>query len=303
MAMNRRTLITRLSAAALAAPATALAQGRAPVRVVASFSVLADVVRVVAGPRARITMLVGLNEDAHHYDPKPGDARALAEAQLLVENGLGFERWLDPLATASGFSGQRVAASAGVSPILVRETIPDPHVWQSFENAKIYAGNVERALAAASPADRAAFARNRAAFDADVDAAFTEAKAAMAQVSAPRGLFLVPHNSFRYMGRELGLTFRGLRALNTGAQPSAKEVAQLIGEIRAAGAAAAFVENITDPRLIRQIAAESGAHIGGKLYSDALSLPTEPAATYGGMLRHNARTLVAAARAIAAPAR
>lgn len=296
--MDRRKLIAGLSGAALCAPGAAAAQTRAPVRVVASFSVLADVVRVIAGRRASVTMLVGLNQDAHHYTPKPGDARALSQAQLLIENGLGFERWLDPLAAASGFKGRRMAASEGVTPILVRETIPDPHVWQSFDNAKIYARNVERALAAAAPADAAAFARNRAAFEAEVDAVAAEARAAMPGPAAPRGLFLVPHNSFRYMGRELGLSFRGLRALNTGAQPSAKEVAQLIADIRAAGAAAAFVENITDPRLIQQIAAESGAHIGGKLYSDALSTPSEPAATYVAMLRHNALAIAAAARVI-----
>jgi zinc/manganese transport system substrate-binding protein len=293
---TRRTMLAVAGAAAVSALQPAWAQPRRPIATVATFSVLEDVVRVIAGARADVSALVGANQDAHVYSAKPGDARRLARAQLLVRNGMGFEGWLDRLTTASGFAGRVVTASDGVNPIMVREGLADPHVWQSFANAKIYARNVAQAFAALSPADASVFNANRAAFEAEVDRIFAEARALLQTAPAERGLFLVPHNSFRYMGRELGLTFRGLRALNTGAQPSAKDLATLVMEIRKTGAAVAFLENITDQRLITQIAAETGVRIGGKLYSDALSEPSGPAGTYLAMLRHNARTLAHAAR-------
>lgn len=280
-----------------ASAATPALARRAALPIMATFSILADVAAQVGGSLVRVASLVGPDQDAHHYDPKPGDLRAIARSRLVVRNGLGFEGWMDRLVSASGYRGPITTGADGIVPILVRGTIPDPHVWQSFDNTKIYAANIERALARLMPEEAIALARNRARFDTAIEAARTEARALIAPIPANRRLVVVPHNSFRYLGRELGLEFRGLRALSTGAQPSGAALAQLVRDVKASGAAACFVENIGDERLIAQIARETGARVGGRLHSDALSGPNGPAPTTVAMLRSNVRLIAAALRA------
>jgi len=292
------TLSRRAVAAGLAlAPGLAVAQGR-PLKVVASFSVLEDMARQVGGPDVAVHVLVGRNGDAHHYDAKPGDARALREADLVLVSGFNFESWLPKLLEASGFRGRQAIAGEGIAPILVGRNgdIPDPHVWQSFANARTYARNVERALATLRPARAAAFARARTAWEARLDAASAQARATVPTGQADRVL-VVPHNSFRYLGRELGLTFRGVRGLSTAGQPSAGDFAKLVDAVREAKGAVVFRENMTEARTVERLAAETGAKIGGVLYSDALSEPTGPAPTYLAMLTHNVRVIAAGLRA------
>jgi zinc/manganese transport system substrate-binding protein len=264
---------------------------RQALNVITTFSILGDIVATIGGARVSVRSLIGPDQDSHRYDPRPTDARAIALADLVVRNGMGFEGWLDRLITASGFRASLVTASDGITPIFVRDTIPDPHVWQSFTNVKIYARNIELGLARLAPASARDFAANRARFHTQVDQAFARAKALMAPIPADKRLVVVPHNSFRYLGQELGLQFRGLRSLSTGGQPSAAGLAGLINEIKTSGAAAAFVENIGDERLIGQIAQQSGARVGGKLYSDALSPPGGPASTTLAMLDYNVRAI------------
>lgn len=293
MMLSRRAVAAGLALS----PGLAAAQGR-PLRVVASFSVLDDIARQIGGPDVTVHVLVGRNGDAHHYDPKPGDARALRDADLVLVSGFNFEGWLPKLLEASGFRGRQAIAGEGIAPILVGRNgdIPDPHIWQSFGNARTYARNVERALAALRPARAAAFARARTAWEARLDTAFAEARAAVPPGQEGRVL-VVPHNSFRYLGREFGLTFRGVRGLSTGGQPSAGDFAKLVDAVREAKGAVVFRENMTEARTVERLAAETGARIGGVLYSDALSEPTGPAPTYLAMLRQNVRVIAAGLRA------
>jgi zinc/manganese transport system substrate-binding protein len=274
--------------------AAATPTGAAPIPVLATFSVLQDLTREVGGARVRVEALIGPDQDAHHHDARPGDLRRVRAARLVVRNGLGFEGWLDRLVAASGHRGPVLTASTGTPPIIVGRGVPDPHVWQSFANVKIMAGNIAGALSRLSPADRALFAGNLARFSARVDAAAVAAKRRMAAIPPARRVIVVPHNSFRHLAAELGFQVRALRALSTGAQPSATALATLVREVRATRAAAFFVENVGDARLIAQIARETGARVGGRLYSDALSGPDGPAPTTLAMLEHNARVIAAA---------
>jgi zinc/manganese transport system substrate-binding protein len=308
--MRRRDLLA--GAAGLAAGLAALSasvRAQEPVPVVASFSILADMVRQVGGERVAVTTLVGPNGDAHVYQPTPADAKALARARLLVLNGLGFEGWMARLQRSSGFKGAVAIASTGAATQARAEDdhghahsgaggrarpAADPHAWQNLANAKVYAANIRDALAAADPEGRAAYAANAARFAAAVDVLDAEVRAALAGIPAERRKVITTHDAFGYFGRAYGVTFLAPESVSTEAEASARDVAAIIRQIRADKVPAVFIENVTDPRLLEQIGRETGVRIGGTLFSDALSGPEGPAATYLDMVRHNVRTLVAA---------
>ncbi len=271
------------------------------VKAVASFSILGDMVRQVGGDRVDVVTLVGPDGDAHVYSPTPADARNLATANLLVVNGLGFEGWMERLEKSSGFMGETVVASTGVTPRQMveeeggtPEEIADPHAWQSLANGKIYVANIRDGLIAVDPAGKAVYEANAAAY---LDAIAKEAAAAeetLAKLPADRKRIITSHDAFGYFGAAYGLEVIAPEGVSTEAEASAKDVAKIIRQIKAEHIEAVFIENVTDHRLLDQIARETGAKIGGTLYTDALSGPDGPAPTYLGMFRHNVGALSAA---------
>jgi zinc/manganese transport system substrate-binding protein len=289
-----------LAAALAAAPLGALAD--APLRVVASFSILDDMVAQVGGGRIALTTLVGPDGDAHVYQPTPADARAVAAADLVVVNGLGFEGWIDRLIAASGYAGPVVVASDGVATLVVdgegehghAHADVDPHAWQSLAAARVYVANIAAALGAADHAGADDYAAARDAYLAEIAALEDETRAALAALPPARRVVVTSHDAFGYFARDHGLEFLAPQGLSTEAEASAQDVAALIAQIRERAIPAIFVETIADPRLLRQIERETGARIGGALYSDALSGPDGPAPSYLDMMRHNLRTLTEA---------
>ncbi|MEM1431296.1 MAG: metal ABC transporter substrate-binding protein [Pseudomonadota bacterium] len=362
---TRRTLLrsaTALVALSLAGPVSA--QSAEPTRVVATFSILGDMVERIGGEHVAVTTLVGPNGDAHVYQPTPAAARAVSEAEVLVVNGLEFEGWLDRLIDASDFGGLRVVATAEVEPIAfdghhddhgdhgdehaehdhdhdhgeehaeaehdhdhgeehaeaehdhdhAEEHAEaehehdheehasaghdhhdhgafDPHAWQSLENAVIYVDNITAALAQNDPANAGTFYQNRAAYVEEIETLDAEIREIIASLPADRRTVVTSHDAFQYFGRDYGLTFLSPLGLSTEAEASAQDVARLIEQMRDEGISAVFIENITDSRLLEQIANETGATVGGTLYPGALSGPDGPAPTYLDMMRHNATTL------------
>ena len=249
----------------------------------------------VGGNRVDVTTLVGPNGDIHVYAPTPADAKTLARANLIVVNGLGLEGWLNRLIAVSGSKAPLVIASRGVHP---RETtdptgsnrlVGDPHAWQSVANAETYVENIRDGLITVDPAGKEFYETGAAAYLAKLAALDSEIKAAMATIPSDRRKIITTHSAFGYFGDAYGLQFIAPEGISTGAEPSAREVAKLIAQIRTQKIPAGFLENITDPRLIERIAAETGAKIGGTIYSDSLSPPDGPAATYIDLMRHNAR--------------
>lgn len=272
----------------------ASAQTRLPV--VATFSILADFVREVGGDRVAVTSLVGPNADAHAYAPTPDDARRIAAARLVLVNGLGFEGWLSRLADAAARGAPTVVASRGVR-VRAREDDPkrpDPHAWHDVANAKRYVTNIRDALAAADPAAAAVYAENAAAYLAQLDALDAEVREAIGRIPPARRRVITSHDAFGYFGAAYGLAFVAPEGVAADAEASARDVARIIAQIRRERIPAVFLENIKDPRLMQRIAHESGARIGGTLYSDALSGPDGPAPTYIAMMRSNLRALAAA---------
>jgi len=277
--------------AALATPS--FAQDK--LKVVATFSILADFVKNVGGDRVDARTLVGPNGDAHVYQPSPSDAKTLADAKVVFVNGLGFEGWMERLIKASGSKAPVVTATKGVKPRKSDDVGgADPHAWQSVANAKIYVANIRDGLSAADPAGKASYEASAAAYLAQLDALDAEVKAAIEKIPADRRRIITTHDAFGYFAAAYGVSFIAPQGVSTESEVSAKDVAKIITQIRKQRIPAVFLENVTDDRLLKRIGAESGARIGGTLYSDALTDGQGAAPTYLDMMRHNVRQLAQA---------
>ncbi|MFI8224125.1 metal ABC transporter substrate-binding protein [Pseudomonas sp. NPDC085632] len=261
--------------------------------VVTSFSILDDMVHQVGGEHIQIINMVGPDADAHTYEPTPDDAKALLSAKLIIKNGLGFEPWLDRLVTSTETKATVVSASHGVIPRFLDEdgeTVPDPHAWHNLANAELYVANIRKALITADPTNKADYERNSKTYLKQIYALLTEAKTKLGALPPGNRKIVTSHDAFGYLGQAYGIDFMAPQGLSTEREPSAAEVAALITQIRQAHVKAVFMENIKDARLLKQIADESGAHIGGTLYSDALAA-SGPASTFTGLFEYNLNTL------------
>jgi zinc/manganese transport system substrate-binding protein len=261
--------------------------------VVASFSILGDFVRNVGGDRVNVTTLVGPDGDVHVYAPTPADAKKVAGVKLMIINGLGLEGWLPRLLLSSGSKAPIVTASNGIAPLHVGSDA-DPHAWQSVVNAKIYVVNIRDALAAAGPADAEAFRTNADFYLAKLDALDREVREAVAQIPPPRRKVISTHRAFGYFAAAYGIEFIAPFGVSTESEASARDIAGIITQIKQAKIPAVFLENISDDRLIRRISAETGAAVGGTLYSDSLTSEKGDAPTYIEMVRHNIKALTSA---------
>jgi zinc/manganese transport system substrate-binding protein len=302
----------------------------ADLKVVASFSIIADFSRNVGGDLVEISTLVGPDGDAHVYEPRPADAAALEGADVVLVNGLQFEGFMSRLIEASGTKASVVEVSKGIEPLKTAEEEHhhedeahaesehdraggekaeaghdhgheghhhgefDPHAWQSIHNAEIYVKNIADAFCEADKAGCATYRANSEAYVAKLGELEAEVKAAIEAVPADKRTVITSHDAFGYFEHEYGLKFIAPEGISTEAEASAADVAKLIDQVKHDKASAIFLENITNPRLIEQISTETGIKIGGTLYSDSLSKSDGPAATYIDMFRYNVNTMKAA---------
>jgi len=283
------------------AKAAAAPAGAPKLPVVATFTILADLVANVGGDRVEITTLVGPDSDAHVFSPTPAAAKAIAGAKLVFVNGLGFEGWIEKLIVASGYHGPVVVASDGVDTLTLAPQPHaghahghrhdpgevDPHAWQSIANARRYVRNIADALVAADPAGETGYRARASAYDQALERLDAGARARLGAIPAQDRRAIVGHDAFGYFARAYDITFLSPRGASTDSEASAKDVARLARQIRAQRIRAVFVENISDPRLVEQLARESGARVGGTLFSDALSARDRRAMTYLDMMSHN----------------
>lgn len=296
--MRRRILLLAAStfAAARTIPSGMAAPPSSPLAVVASFSILADMVRQIGGSAVAVKSLVPTDADAHIYQPRPSDLRTMRESGLVVINGLGMEGWMDRLLQTADTTGPTIIASAGVTPRKTGDGL-DPHAWQDPANGVIYIDNITAGLIKADPA-RADFYRARGQ---DYANRITETGSWIAQqlagVEKAKRKILTSHDAFFYFGARYGIEFHGIQGIDTESEPSAAQIATLIRLIRTEGIRAVFVENMTSPRLAQMIARETGAVLGPAVYSDALSPSGGPAATYLTMFRHNVKLFAKAMQA------
>jgi zinc/manganese transport system substrate-binding protein len=286
----------------LLASATALvllgtqAQAADKLPVTASFSVLGDLVRVVGGDRVAVTTLVGPDQDAHAFEPKPGDAKTILASKLVVSNGLGFEPWAHKLVQSAGYQGPVLLASKGVKARTMQEdghTETDPHAWQNPDNVVIYTRNIASALGQADAGGASTYQANAEAYVKELQTLDLWAKEQFAAIPPVKRKAITSHDAFGYFAAHYGVTFLAPQGVSTEAEPSAKQVAQLIRQIKREKIRAVFVENMGNPKLIDQLSKDAGATLGASLYADALSTADQPGATYLQMMRHNVRELVA----------
>jgi zinc/manganese transport system substrate-binding protein len=284
-------------AVALALPFLAAPALGAEVNAVASFSILGDIVARVGGDRVAVTTIVGPNADTHVYEPKPSDAAAVAAADIFFVNGLGFEGWMDRFVQSTGYSGQLVVASDGVATHEMDEdgeTVTDPHAWQSLSNGVLYVQNIAKGLCAADAAGCATYTANADAYAAELTTLDATVREQLEAVPPEQRKVITTHDAFGYFAEAYGVTFLAPEGISTDAEPSAADVAKLITQIKSEGVRALFVENMSDPRLVQQIADETSVTLGGELYADALSASDGPAPTYLDMFRHNVGLLIPA---------
>jgi zinc/manganese transport system substrate-binding protein len=291
--MHRRAL---LALAALPLPAQAQPRPLA----VASFSILGDLLRDVAGERMDVRVIAGPDVDAHHFQPRPSHAEAVRGARLVLRNGAGFDNWFNRLIASTGFAGVNVMATEGIT---LRRAAPqpghnhgsqDPHAWQDVRLAIAYLRNIEAGLVRADLAGEAAYRAAAAATVARLEALDAWVRAEFARVPEARRLVVTSHDAFAYFGAAYGVRFRAPQGVATNAEPSAQQVAALIRQIRAENITAVFMENMANPATLRRLAEEAGVRVRGRLYADALSGPDGPAASYEAMMRHNVNLMTTA---------
>ncbi len=279
---------------ALALFSVSASAAEAKLKVVASFSIIGDLVAQVGGEDIELTTIVGPGADTHVYEPKPDDARAMARADVVFVNGLGFEGWQNRLAEASGYSKDIVAVSNGIKVLTQESGIVDPHGWQSVFNTKIYVANIKEALCRAEAAACSKFEMRAAAYVAELYALDNGIRGMVNAIAPEKRVVITSHDAFGYFARDYAITFLAPEGVTTESEASARDVAELIRQIRTHKATALFMESISDPRLIEQIASETGVAIGGALYSDALSDTGGSAPSYVAMMRRNAQLITSA---------
>lgn len=258
--------------------------------VVASFTVLADVVHEVGGKNVEVKSLVGPNGDPHEFEPSPDDARNLKAADVVFVSGDGLEGWMDRLITASGYKGTPVAVSEGINTRTMEEdgkTVTDPHVWNSPVNVMVWVDNIEKALSAADPEDAATFKQNADAYRKQLKELDAYAHSKLDPIPDAKRKILTSHDAFGYFGREYKVKFLAPVGFSTETEASAADVAKLIDQIKAEDVKIYFFENSNDPKLVKQVAAATKAKPGGELYVEALSDKNGPASTYVKMFRYN----------------
>ena len=308
--LRRLLTVTALGVAAgMMFSAAAGAAEKLPV--VASFSILGDIVGRVGGDRIAVSTLVGPDQDAHVYQPTPDDIKKVAQARLVVVNGLGFEGWLERLTRSANYKGEIVVASKGIA---TREMVDenqsgneggnesghkhehaghtDPHAWQNPVNVISYTRNIAAALSKLDPAGAAIYKKNGDTYIDALKQLDSWVAAQIATIAPAKRKIITSHDAFNYFGAHYKIDFIAPQGMSTDSEPSAREVAAMIRQMKKERIKAVFVENMSSPKLLRQISREAGTEVGGKLYSDALSGPQGAAPDYLSMMRYNVEQIL-----------
>lgn len=313
-ATSRRFLLRLASGACCFGVLAFAAAGAEPLRVVASNTILADLVRAVSGPDADVRCLVAPGVDLHGFEPKPGDVVTLAEANLVVVNGAGFEPWLERLLANSGFAGPVVYASDGC-PLFRRGGAPlaggsapagqlapasapadalDPHAWQDPANTGRYVANLRDALVALAPDRAEAFRRRAALFAAELETFDAWARRLFGAMPPADRRIVTSHDALAYFGRAYGLEIIPVRGLDPQQEPDARQVARLVAQLREQHVRAVFFESVSNPKMLEQLSRDTGVTLGGELFTDSVGPAGSGADNYLGMMRENVLAIAAA---------
>ncbi|MEI8321024.1 MAG: metal ABC transporter substrate-binding protein [Alphaproteobacteria bacterium] len=273
-----------------------VAFSKEPLRIVSTFSILADLVKEIGGDRVHVDCIVGPDSDPHIYEPRPSDIIKISNAQIIFINGLGFEGWLERLMSAAESDGKLVVATDHIYPRLVFEgtVVQDPHAWHSVANTKIYITNIRDKLIEIDPSSEKYYERRFQIFYKKLTDLDKKIREKIDKIPPERRKIITAHDAFGYFGNAYGVQFMAPQGISTESEARVHQVIFLIKQIKALKVKTIFIENISDPKLIEQIGKEAGAKIGGTLYSDALSGPEGPASSYIKMMEYNIDLLLKA---------
>lgn len=295
--MNKKIFLLIVTIFCLSRPL--YAENQPSCKIVTSFSVLEDMVKTITGPLCKVQSIVGPNQDAHVFEPKPTTNALILGADAVIINGLGFEGWMDRLLKASSYRGPVITATQYIKPRYLHQpdrqeaSVPDPHAWHTIPNAILYIQALTETLSKIFPFHQASFKKNADIFQKQLWHIEQSIQTRLSAIPLDKRRVITAHDAFGYMGQHYQITFLSPVGISTEAEPSARQIAALINQIRHSGIRALFIENSANTKIMQQIADETGVKIWGQLYSDALSLPDEPAPTYIDMIRHNMSILIA----------
>jgi zinc/manganese transport system substrate-binding protein len=271
-----------------------------PLTIVASFSIIADMAEKIGGPRVTVASLIPRATDPHVFQPSPNDARLLQSAQIIFINGLGLEGSVERLIASTGQSKKQVVLSKKITPLHLVENGQDhgedPHAWHDVRNAKLYSEAIRDALTLADPQGREDYNQRAHDYLQALDALDAEIRRDLASIPPERRVIVTNHDAFHYFARAYQITMLAPQGVSTETEPSARDIARVIKQIRAQKIPAVFLENVADPRLMAQISRETGAKIGNPLFTDSLSVENGPAPTYIDMMRANLASFTKALR-------
>ncbi|MES2814674.1 MAG: metal ABC transporter substrate-binding protein [Pseudomonadota bacterium] len=290
MPLSRRFLLLATLTAAL--PFAAQAQD--PLKVVTTFTVIADMTRNVAGDGVEVVSITKPGAEIHGYEPTPQDIVGASDADLILWNGLNLERWFEQFLSNLG-DVPSATLTDGIQPISISggeyEGKPNPHAWMSIDNALIYVDNIAAALSKADPANAAIYAANAERYKAELASALDPLKAQIAALPEDRRWLATCEGAFSYLARDLGLQELYLWPINADQQGSPRQVRAVIDGVREHQIPAVFCESTVASDPAEQVARETGAAFGGVLYVDSLSAGDGPVPTYLDLLKVTTETI------------
>lgn len=265
------------------------------VRVIATTSFIADMASRVAGEYAEVESLMPIGGDPHLYDPVPGDAKKIAEADLILKNGLTLEGWLDEMIDNSGTKALIVSLTDGIVPIQSADHIGavDPHAWMDLQHGLVYIDNALRALVEVDPEHAEQYQANYDNYRTEIEVLDAYILQQVQRIPEDKRILATSHDAFRYFGNRYGLKVESILGTSTDAEARIEDYQNMLRVIKTYELPAIFIESTINPKLLQQLASDQKVGIGGKLFADSLGDEESGADTYLKMLKQNTDLIVA----------
>lgn len=259
------------------------------IKTVSTISIINDMVKNIGGDKVETHLICAIGTDPHSYIPKPSDPREISKSDIVFNNGIGLEHWIEQMIRNAGGDRPVIIVSEGITPIRDEAGFedPDPHAWFDLENAQVYAKNIASGLIAIDPENESYYQANLERYLSELDEAHNWAKQQISEIPQVARVLITSHDAFRYFGKTYGLEVHGLQGISTESKPRTEDVKNIIDLIKEKNLKAVFIETTVNPALLQQITNETGAVIGGTLYSDSIGEPGSDGETFINAFKSN----------------
>ncbi len=281
-----------------------LAKETRPLKIVATATIMADMTKNIVGDQSVVHCIVPAGADPHVYDPTPADAKLIADADLIIQNGLTFEGWLSELISNSGTKAKVITLTEGVDVIgsLDYTNSNDPHAWMNAANALVYIKNIKDALVEINPKNEEVYNFNYGVYKQQIEQLDNYILKEIQKIPENRRILITSHDAFQYYGKKYGIRLEAIQGTSTEAEAQTSDIIRLTKTIKENNIPAVFIESTINPKLLKGLAKENDIVVGGELFADSLGDEESEAATYLDMLRYNTDVIVAAlSREVAVP--